>query len=235
MRIRSAWTTGLLVAAIGVWISVAPALASTTPSHNLADLVTGASDIVAGTVTEVTDTRLGNLPVTEVQLEVKEVIKGARDVTVDEEGRMFLTIRQLGLQNPEPAQDGRVYIGLTPGMAKYEVGQSVMLFLAPGSSNGLRATVGLSQGRFDLAAGGVVNSARNHGLFGGMPQIPGETNEAEDRMLGTQEGSVNSRTFVNFVRRAVAGDWWVGQDQQVPERQVDDLDNSGSDMTLGGN
>jgi len=234
MRIRSAWTTGLLVVAIGVWISVAPALAYTAPSHNLADLVTGANDIVAGTVTEVTNVSVGDMPVTEVQLEIKQVIKGAEEMTVDAEGRMFMTIRQFGLQNPEPAQDGRVYLGLTPGMAQYEVGEQVLLFLGPTSASGLRAPVGLGQGRFDMAAGGVVNSSLNNGLFVDLPAVQAEMNEAEQRMLSTEQGAVNSRTFTTLVRRAVKENWWHNGGGQTPERQIDSLD-SDARQTLGRN
>lgn len=234
MRIRSAWVTGLLVAAIGVWIGAAPALATTMPSKNLADLVTGATDIVAGTVTEVTNVTQGNVPVTEVQLEVKELIKGAADTTMDAEGRVFMTFRQMGLQTPEPAQNGRVYIGLLPGQAQYEVGDSVLLFLGRSTDSGLRAPVGLGQGRFDLAAGGVVNSNQNHGLFENLPEIQTSMNEAELRMVDTQQGAVNSRTFMTFVRRAVAENWWGGDDW-APERQVDDLDDSDALQTLGRN
>ncbi len=167
---------------------------------NVADLVRRSSDIVVGTVTRVADGQTGGLAVVEVELDVKESIRGA--------ARGRLNFRQLAPRAPERRADGRRYLGLVPGMPSYAKGDSVLLFLGPEGSRGLRTTVGLQQGRFELRAGQAENGVSNQGLFRGVTARPQDAGEAA--MLATARGGVRADALIGLVRRAVAEQWWDG-------------------------
>ena len=214
MRFRKAGITVLLVA-MSVAIGISSIDASTVAPRNLAEIVGSADDIVVGTVTVVEEGRQGNLPYVEVEFQVRETIKG-----VD---RQTLTFRQIGVLAPQPAENGRIFAGITAGMPRYEVGEKLVLFLGPESASGLRTTVGLHQGKFSIRGGSVSNGFGNAGLFVDMPETPGDRTQAETAMLATREGSIAAGTFVNFVRQAVDSGWWHGPSQGIESRGADDI------------
>jgi hypothetical protein len=195
------------ISSIALLVAMGAALAAPLPSHamslspmNVADLVRGSSDIVAGTVTAVRQGTAGNLPYTEIDLKVTDVVRGHAGRT--------LTFRRLGLQTSLAPVDGRVEVGHVPGFATFTVGEEVFLFLGPTSSRGFRAPVGLQQGKFSVGTGSVRNDLQNAGLFANVDLSSRALNEKEQAMVTTTQGALDSATFVGFVRRAVSQNWW---------------------------
>jgi len=186
-----------------------PATAGNIPapisSHvTVVDLINESETIVSGEVLSVTDGIENKVPFTEVKLRVQESFRG----NAGEE----LTFRQFGLTKPRRMENGRVSLNVTPdGWAKYKAGEQVMLFLYKTASlTGLRAPVGLSQGKFDLQAANIINQTGNIGLFEGVELDANLTNERDARLLATPKGPVNADSFMSFVRRAVNNKWIEG-------------------------
>jgi hypothetical protein len=199
--------TGKRIPIVALLAAMGAALLAPIPSHatsmspmNVADLVRASSDIVVGAVTAVRQGTTGNLPYTEIDLAVSEVVRGNAGRT--------LTFRRLGLQTSMAPVAGRVEVGRVPGFATFTVGEEVFLFLGPTSSRGFRAPVGLQQGKFSVGAGSVRNDFQNAGLFANVNLSNTVLNEKEQAMVTTTQGALDSGTFVGFVRRAVAGNWW---------------------------
>src|SRR5262249_47478739 len=152
--------TAAILALGGAWLG-APAHASSSVPMTLPDLVRESPQIVVGTVSSVTDhADAGKVPFTEIQVQVSETIRGESAAT--------LTFRQFGLQSPQPAADGRRYVGIVAGLPRYKAGEPVVLFLGPVSRIGLRTTTGLGQGRFVRRGDTLVNETNNAGLFQGV-------------------------------------------------------------------
>jgi len=192
----------LLVAMGGAFLAPPPCRATSLTPLNLADLVRNAPDIVIGTVSAVRQGTAGNLPYTEVELAVTDTLRGSAKKT--------LTFRSMGLQTPMAPVAGRVTVGRVPGVATYEVGEQVLLFLGTTSTRGFRAPVGLQQGKFSYGTGSVRNEFQNAGLF--AVSLANHTlNEKEQAMVTTPKGALDSATFVGFVRRAVTENWWPQQ------------------------
>ena len=190
-----------LLAAIGAaLLAPIPSHATSMSPMNIVDLVRHSSDIVVGTVTAVRQGTTENLPYTEVDLSVTDVVRGAPKKT--------LTFRRLGLQTSMAPVAGRVEVGRIPGFASFTVGEEVFLFLGPTSSRGFRAPVGLQQGKFAYGTGSVRNEFQNRGLFANVNLANTALNEKEQAMVTTTQGALDSSTFVGFVRRAVVGNWW---------------------------
>jgi hypothetical protein len=168
---------------------------------NLAALVSKSSVIVTGTVTEVTTGRLGNTAYVEVALEVGDAIRGATPGAT-------LRFRQLNLAEPRPPEDGRLYVGVLPGVPHYPRGERVLLFLGKEGTEGFRTTVGLQQGKFVFSTGNVQSEAQNQGLFDRLNTGGAPLSVKETAMLATRKGAVGADTFVSFLERAVAGNWW---------------------------
>lgn len=189
------------VAALAATLAASPAHAMTLGKPlTVADLVRRSSDIVVGTVTRVSDGRFGNLATLEVELSVSETLRGSAQGP--------FKFRQLAGRAPERQEDGRRYLGLVPGMPSYKKGDAVLLFLGREGSLGLRTTVGLGQGRFDLKAGNALNGFGNEGLFRDVAVKAKDEKEAA--LLATSKGSVRTETLVGLVRRAVVEKWWDG-------------------------
>ena len=168
---------------------------------NLAELVRSAQTIVTGTVEQVSTGRTDGIACTEVRIRVSEALLG----NVDGE----LMFRQLNLSSAMPAQNGRRYVGILPGMPNYRQGERVLLFLGPANQRQFRTTVGLEQGKFVFAGGSVQNETRNRGLFRDLPALPRESlTEKENAMLDTTVGAVGAGTLLGLVKRAVAEGWW---------------------------
>lgn len=208
MRFRSEWIGRLIAAIAVIGLAATAGHASTVQPRNLAQMVQDAQEIVVGTVSAVNEGRQGSLPYVEVELDVKEAIKGGSHLDKNSGDNVTLTFRQIGLQTQEAPENGRIYLGLAVGVPRYSEGEHVVLFLGRESANGFRTTVGLEQGKFNVRAGGVVNASQNAGLFKNLPSMPGARSNAENAMLSTREGAVGATAFVGLVRQAVNGKWW---------------------------
>jgi hypothetical protein len=208
MRKRSTRFTAALFA-LGAALAGAPTgSASSSAPLAVADLVGHSPQIVAGTVSAVTDhADPGSVPFTEIQMNVDETVRGDAAKT--------LTFRQFGLQSPRPAENGRRYVGIVAGLPQYRVGEHVVLFLGPTSRLGLRTTTGLGQGRFVQRGGVLVNETNNSGLFRGVNFSKKHLNTKETSMVAVVQGGVAPDTFLGLIRRAVNEKWW---DAPAPTR-----------------
>jgi len=191
------------LAVAGVLLLAAPPAGATSLGEpmNLATLVAKAPVIVTGTVSGVTTGKTGNLPYVQIQILVEDGIRGAAAGST-------LTFRQLNLPAPQPAEDGRVYVGALPGMPQFAVAERVLLFLGNGNAQGFATTVGLVQGKFSLSGGNLQNDMQNRGLFRNLGTAGRVLTTPEKAMLATAKGVVSADTFVTFLERGVAGNWW---------------------------
>jgi hypothetical protein len=118
------------------------------------------------------------LVVTLTTFEVREVIKGSVSSTH--------VIKQIGGTLPG-GESGLI----VHGVPKFAVGQEVVLFLAGRSSLGFSSPVGLSQGRFEVAARGagkVVSLGRPVRAFAArMTKAPDNSLDDFARDIGLQE------------------------------------------------
>lgn len=179
------------------------ALASTVLATNVAELLGQADAILVGIVTEVTDGVDADtgLPYTQVNMEVTESIRGGATGT--------WKFQQVGLLDPRPvAGTNRSLLGAIEGMPRFAAGEEVVLFLTPTASvTGFRTTVGLGQGKFNIRANGVSNGQNNEGLFANLAVEPNLMSQKDRRMVATSQGTVDTATFLSFVRRAVSEKW----------------------------
>lgn len=185
-----------------VVIGVTYVHSTTVKKTNVAKLINLSDFILVGKVVSVTDGFDGNnLPFTEVTVEVSEAVRG--NVSVN------YTFRQFGLLAPRDLGNGKTYVGVSPdGWPKFRVGEEVMLFLPQPSSIGLCTTIGLFQGKFNIANGQLVNEIDNMGLFEDVSVDPGSLSEAEEKMLQMKKGKIPAETFTSFVRKAVENNWF---------------------------
>ena len=201
MKFRVIGGVAALLAA-GMWFGIAPAHATSMDKPlNLTELVQASHDIVKGTVSKISQGRIGSTPYTEIEVAVDETIRGQASPTV--------TFRQLDLQSKGPAENGRVYLGDLPGMPKYEAGEHVILFLGKPGLEGFRTTVGLQQGKFSIRGGNAENAFSNQGLFHDVRLgRRAALDEKETAMVATRKGVVGAETFLGLVKRAVDQNWW---------------------------
>lgn len=174
-------------------------------SHvTIVDLIDESETIVQGTILSVTDGFENNIPYTEVKMRVSEAIRG--------EAGEEITFRQFGLLKPRLMPNGKVNMSVTPeGWATYKADEQVMLFLYKTASlTGLRAPVGLSQGKFNMQAANIINQTGNIGLFQDVEVDKTLLNDKDNRLLATKKGAVNAQAFASFVRRAVNNKWIEG-------------------------
>lgn len=193
--------------------SPAKALSSNMPNGDnepassnvtIVEMIGESETIVRGGITEVTDGIENGLPYTEVTMQVSEALKGeAGDV---------LTFRQFGLLQPRRMDDGRMNLMVTPaGWANYAAGEDVLVFLHQSARlTGLRAPIGLGQGKFNVRAGGVMNQAGNVGLFQDVSLAADVKTDRDERLLVTEKGPVNADSLTMFVRRSVDENWIEG-------------------------
>ena len=170
---------------------------------NLVDLVRDADSVVIGTVTSVSDgieTNYG-LPYTEVTLSLEETLRGTPSDT--------FTFRQIGLLQPRLTADGTKMMAAAPeGIPRYAVGDRVLLFMgAQASMTGLRSTIGLGYGKFNLTTANATNDLRNGGVFQNVSLADGLASDNDTRILSTTEGAVNQADLLSLVRRAVRENW----------------------------
>ena len=203
MRVGFISRAAVLSAVGGALMATLPVHATTASPMNIAGLVSRASEIVVGTVSAVHQGRQAGLPYVEVELAVTDTIRGRATQT--------LTFRSVGLQDPLAAENGRLLRAQIPGMPRYAAGEQVVLFLGPTSRLGLRAPVGLQQGKLAVRAGAVQNDFQNVGLFANLDFTRRALSQREQAMVTTTKGALDASTFVAFVRRAVQENWWPGE------------------------
>jgi len=169
---------------------------------NIVELVGKSELILRGTITGLSDgIDAQGFPFTQVTVHVAEAIRG-------EVGPEY-TFRQFGLLKPRSMGNGMVNLMVTPaGWTTYAQGEEAILFLNRHAKyTGLQTTVGLSQGKFNVSMAGASNRANNSGLFAHVKVDPELLDPSDRRVMSTQKGPVNSKAFVNLVRKAVKGRW----------------------------
>lgn len=168
----------------------------------IVDLVGKSELILRGTIASVTDGIDANgLPYTQVTVHVADAIRG----NVGSE----YTFRQFGLLKPRSMGNGLVNLMVTPtGWTTYAQGEEAILFLNQHAKyTGLQTTVGLGQGKFKISMAGATNGANNAGLFEHVKVNPGLLSESDRLVMSTTKGSVETKSFVSLVRKAVDGRW----------------------------
>jgi hypothetical protein len=187
-----------MVALVGLALAAGDAHALSLVPVNLVDLIRHAPTIIMGNVTAVTDgiSDIG-MPYTEVTVAIDETLKGTETGTY--------TFRQYGLITARLTADGTMKIPAAPeGIPVYKAGENVLLFLGkPASITGLRAPVGLGNGKFTFGAGSVENEYGNRGVFRNLSLDPAVTSNNDARILSTSMGAVNDTDLKSLVRRAV--------------------------------
>lgn len=181
------------------------AMAASAKRVNLVDLIQHADTIVAGRVAHVTDGFDDNgIPYTEVTLTVAKKIRG-QNVTDS------FTFRQFGLLKPRTMPSGKVAMATVPdGWASFRKGEDVTIFLyAPARLTGLRATVGLNQGKLAVVNGKIKRNEFNASLFDDLSFDPGLLTGSEQTLIskGKAKKDLEIDQFLSLVRRAVDEDW----------------------------
>jgi hypothetical protein len=179
-----------------------PVWATTLKHRNLAELISIAETIIAGTVLDVSDGLDGNLPYTEITLRISESIKGGKS------GKF--TFRQFGLLAPRPMPGGWTNLNVSPqGWPSFGQGEEVVVFLyRPAELTGLQTTVGLFQGKFTIENGRVANAVGNAGLFESVALDPDALTEAERELVTLRRGPADAARFMSLVRKAVRQNWF---------------------------
>lgn len=202
--------------------------------RNVAELTELAKDIVVARIVEVGDGISDqNVPYTEVTIAIDRTLKGDKSGTY--------SFRQFGLLEPRPMDDGLTYMNLTPpGWPRYQAGERVVLFLYHEASiTGLRTTVGLLQGKFQVAGESLagestepvlVNGVMNRGLFDGFSAPEMQLSDAERALLESSAGPVSEQAFLSFVQKAVDQSWFAHID--VGPTPGVDLKRSSSNLSL---
>ncbi len=132
-------------------------------------LVDQAEIVISGTIVSTEPLMLGRVPATKVTIDVTDSIKGELPV-----GRPF-SFLQFGMTRSESFRNNVPYF---IGAPEYRVGEEDMLFLSKTNARGLRAPIGLNQGKFQILKDGtgkatVINGSKNRHLFTGRRAAPG--------------------------------------------------------------
>ena len=190
----------LVLAACAALLALSSVHAKSVRQQNFAELMTHSDSIVIGTVSKMSDGIQQGIPYTEVSLDVAQSVKGRHGETY--------TFRQFGLMKPRATDDGRVNLMVTPaGWPTYTVGEQVMLFLhKPASQTGLQTTAGLTQGKFAIRGGQVLNGHQNVELFEGV-RISATLSNTQQDLVNQAGGAYQAEAFFALVRRAVEENW----------------------------
>ncbi len=177
---------------------------TTSSKVTIVELISESETIIVGNVESVTDGIENGVPYTEVTMVVNETLKGAE--------RETMTFRQFGLLKPRQMEDGRMNLMVTPdGWATYSEGDESLVFLhASAKLTGLRAPIGLGQGKFDLKTGNLMNQTGNIGLFQDVTLSDDVETDRDSRLLVTEKGPVSAESLTSFVKRAVTAGWIEG-------------------------
>jgi hypothetical protein len=191
-----------ILAFVGLALAAGDAYALSLAPVNLVDLIRQSPTIIMGQVTTVTDgiSDIG-MPYTEVTVAIDETLKGTETGTY--------TFRQYGLITARLTSDGTMKIPAAPeGIPVYKAGENVLLFLGqPASITGLRAPVGLGNGKFTFGAGSAENEFGNRGVFQDLSIAPALETDNDARILSTSQGAVNPDDLRSLIQRATDGRW----------------------------
>ena len=176
--------------------------ATSVKKMNVADLIKNGDKIIAGRVTAVSDGfDSHNLPYTDVTVAISESLKG--------NANGYYTFRQFGLAQPRDLGDGRTYLGVSPdGFPRFRPGEDVVVFLFKKTSLGFQSAAGLMQGKFTVSGRSVANDINNLGLFKDVTVNSSQLTPAEQKMLTSEEGPVDTQLFTGFVKKAVQQSWF---------------------------
>lgn len=175
--------------------------ATSVKKMTVADLVNYGDKIIVGRVVTITDGfDAGNLPYTDITVAVRESLKG--------NAAGNYTFRQFGLTQPRDMGNGKTYLGVSPdGFPKFALGEDVVLFLFAKTSKGFESTAGLMQGKFTVSGREMANELNNLDLFTDV-NIPGTLSPAEQKMVASKDGPMDTEVFKGFVRKAVQQSWF---------------------------
>ena len=82
-----------------------------------------------------------------------------------------------------------------------------MLFLHRAASRtGFRTTAGLTQGKFSLRGGEIVNGTNNDTLFKGI-EISAPLDATKEDLVNQPGGAYAAEAFISLVRTAVEENW----------------------------
>ena len=201
MSRRLPQSLGWLLAIPLLLLGTQGAHAASVVKQDLVDLISLSDQIIVGQVLSVTDGLDNGVPYTEVSVLVEEAVRGNANT--------IYTYRQFGLLAPRDMGDGTVNLNVSPdGWPRYAAGERVVLFLYQAASlTGLRTTVGLFQGKFNVRDGMVSNAIENIGLFEGVSVESGLLSDSEAKCMGSSGGAVPLADLVSIVRKAVDQRW----------------------------
>lgn len=176
--------------------------ATSVKKMTVADLINYGDKIIAGRVIGLTDGfDSNNLPYTEVTLAVSESLKG--------NANGYYTFRQFGLLAPKDLGNGMTYLGVSPdGFPHFKLGEDVLVFLFAKTAAGFQSAAGLMQGKFTISNGGLANDLNNLGLFQDVNVNQSKLTPAEQKMLASNQGPLNTELFKGFVKKAVQQGWF---------------------------
>lgn len=176
--------------------------ATSVKKMTVADLVIYGDKIIAGRVIAVTDGfDAQHLPYTDVTVAVQESIKGNVNG--------YYTFRQFGLTQPRDMGNGLTYLGVSPdGFPRFKTGEDVVVFLFKKTAAGFQSSAGLMQGKFTVSGHELSNDINNMGLFANVNVDPAMLSPAEQKMLASNEGPVDTELFKGFVKKAVQQAWF---------------------------
>ena len=192
--------TGLVILSIVLLVAVM-ASATTVVKVNVEQMISHGDVIIVGHVVGLSDGfDANNIPYTKVTVNVSQSLKGG--VNGNYSFRLF------GLLAPREV-NGRTYLGVSPdGWPKFAMGEKVMLFMHGPSSLGFQSPVGLMQGKFTMDDSEMCNAINNMGLFKDVTVDPSQLTDAEQKLLDVEQGPVRAESFVSFVEKAVANNWF---------------------------
>lgn len=182
---------------------------------SLVDLLKSSRDILVGDVEDIRDGVDGHrIPYTEITLRLRENIRG-------ENRGETASFRQYGLLEPRSTAAGNLDLRITPeNWPRYQVGESVLLFLTnPARKTGLRTTVGQQRGKMRIAGGLIANADNNAGLFDNISVAPELLSEEEKRLMTNRYGPVDADEFLNLLRRAV-NERWTETGKMLPSSEI---------------
>jgi hypothetical protein len=190
----------LLVACLAATFPTAKA--TTVKKMTVADLINYGDKIISGRVIAVNDGfNANNLPYTDVTVEVKESLKGNASGSY--------TFRQFGLMEPRDMGNGVTYVGVSPdGFPRFAAGEDVVVFLFARTQAGFESAAGLMQGKFTVNGQSLANDINNLGLFKDINVNQSQLTPAEQKMLATEEGPLDTELFKGFVKKAVQQGWF---------------------------
>ena len=138
---------------LGLWAillcTTIPSGATSLRVMNLEDLV-GNSQRIFSAVCQNVSSGLdeNNLPYTRYSFQVTDSIHGVAN-------QQIVVIKQFGLAEPIPLEDGVTRVSRIEGMPRYLPGQEYLLFLNQESRLGFSSPIGLIQGAFRVQGRGI--------------------------------------------------------------------------------